>query len=122
MENDNAPVTKADLKAGFKEFGETFKLEMSEFLNDSLLPAIDGMIKEESKELRQEIQTENAKLRHELKDYIDRKLATHHADIVSAFRGDAERDKTYKFKILEILDRNKLIDNNEFIILKEMVE
>ncbi|MFH0780265.1 MAG: hypothetical protein V1928_05445 [Parcubacteria group bacterium] len=68
MENDSAPFTKADLKAGLNEFGQNFKVEISEFLNDSLLPAIDGMIKEESKELRQEIQKENAKLRFEAVD------------------------------------------------------
>ncbi|NQT49934.1 hypothetical protein HQ571_04530 [Candidatus Kuenenbacteria bacterium] len=102
------------------------KNDLGEFTDTVLLPAIENIIdtKLDGKfdSFEERIDLKFAKERHEIKDYIDRKLAVHHSEIVSVFRGEKERDKAYKLKLLSILQRNKLVDESETTVLQQLAQ
>jgi len=91
---ENKPVTIEDL---------------GKFTEQVLLPAIHSLIKEE-----------DGKLRHELKDYIDEKLADTKGDIIYYIKHGKERekDKKWKEKATEIFENNKLAAPQELQKLK----
>lgn len=55
------------------------------------------------------------------KDYLDDKLADLKGDIVTVIKGDRERDRAFKIKLLAIIKRNKLAKTNELKVLSELI-
>jgi recombinational DNA repair ATPase RecF len=115
---------------------EEMKMLLNEFADSMLLPAIDQLIDiklEEKLEEKLETKLEEkfggfraefdgklASHRYEMKDYMDKKLASHHADIISAIRGDKVRDKDYKTQVVGVLKRNGLVNKDESIALTQL--
>jgi len=88
--------------------------ELGEFTEDVLLPAVKDIIQEE-------IAVEIGKHRHEMKAYIDSKMEENKGDIISYIKGDRERDKNWKVKIVNILKREKLAKPQEIKILVNLI-
>src|SRR3989339_78658 len=101
--NNNNPVTK-------KELGEV----LGTFAEDVLLPAVERIVDEK-------IDQKLAKHTHEMKDYIDSKLADQKGDIIEYIKGEQERDNNWKLKVVEILKRNKLANPKELELLTDFV-
>ncbi len=81
-----------------------------EFIDDVLLPAIENIVKDEI-----------GQHRHEMKSYIDSKLTENKGDIIAYIKGDQERDKNWKIKIVGILERSKLDKPQELKILSDLI-
>ncbi len=88
--------------------------DLAEFTEEVLLPAVKDIVKDE-------IKIEIGKHRHEMKDYIDSKLAETKGDIISYIKGDKERDKSWKIKVINILKRQKLAKPEEIRILSDLI-
>lgn len=119
--NDNQPVTvgilnttlKKALKENNVELREEIKKDtlhlLGEFTEEVLLPAVDKIVDDK---------IGTAKI--ELKDYTHREITKLRGDLVVIVRGDKDRDQTFKTKVVEIFDRNKLAQPDELIILSEL--
>jgi len=107
-------LTKKDLNDLGERFENNFDLKLGKFTDDVLLPAVKNIVHDE-------IDSQVGKFRHELKDYIDDKLAETKGDIISYIKGDQERDKNWKFKIVNILKREKLAKPQELKILSNLI-
>lgn len=88
--------------------------DLAEFTEEVLLPAVKDIVKDE-------IKIEIGEHRHEMKDYIDSKLAETKGDIISYIKGDKERDKNWKVKVINILKRQKLAKPEEIQILSDLI-
>ncbi|MEK7068165.1 MAG: hypothetical protein AAB956_04160 [Patescibacteria group bacterium] len=84
--------------------------KLAEFTEAVVLPAVKEIVKEE-------VSLEIGRHRHEMKMYIDSKLAETKGDIIAFIKGDKERDKNWKIKIIEILKRQKLVKVDELNML-----
>ena len=62
-----------------------------------------------------------AKQTYELKNYIDSKTNETKGDIISIIKGDRDRDKNWKVKVVNILKREKLAKPQELKILAELI-
>lgn len=58
---------------------------------------------------------------YHLKSYIDDKLADTKGDIIAAIKGDKDRDKVFKIKLLTIIKRNKLAKESELKALSGLI-
>ena len=92
--------------------------DLGEFTKDVLLPAVKNIVKDTVKE---EIKTEIGKHRHDMKIYIDSKISENKGDIISYIKGDRERDKNWKIKVVNILKRGKLAKPQELKILIDLI-
>lgn len=75
-----------------------------------MLPAVNDIVSNEI-----------GKHRHEMKNYIDSKLSETKGDIISFIKGDQERDKTWKYKVVDILKRKKIAKPEEAEILANLI-
>lgn len=90
-----------------KKFGEidkSFDVKLGRFAEEVILPAVSRIISDEI-----------GKRHHEMKNYIDVKLPENKGDIISYMKGDRERDKSWKIKIVSILKREKLAETGNWI-------
>ena len=88
--------------------------DLCEFTEEVLLPSVKTIVKEE-------IKTEIGEHRHDMKVYIDSKMSENKCDIISYIKGDRERDKGWKMKIVNILKREKLVKPVELKILADLI-
>lgn len=96
--------------------------DLAEFTEEVLLPAIKDIVKDTVKnETDKIIDFKLGKHNIKLRDYIDTKLAETKGDIISYMKGDQERDKNWKLKVVKILDRKKLAKPDEIKFLKDLV-
>lgn len=120
--NKTEPITKADLNdlsnkleksfdKKFKKIDKSIDIKLGKFTEEVLLPAVSEIVSNEI-----------GKHRHEMKNYIDSKLTENKGDIISFIKGDKERDKSWKFKIINILEREKLAKPQELEILANLIK
>lgn len=88
--------------------------ELGEFTEDILLPAIENIVEEK-------VDTAIEKHRHEMKAYIDDKMGETKGDIISYIKGDQERDKSWKVKVVNILKRERIAKPQELKILVDLI-
>ena len=55
------------------------------------------------------------------KDYLDDKLADLKGDVIAVIKGDRERDRVFKTRLLMIIRRNKLAKASELKLLSELI-
>jgi hypothetical protein len=104
--------------------------DLGNFTEQVLLPAMENLLEEKldkkleeklDKKLEEKLDKKFAKHTHDMKDYIDSKLASTKGDIISFIKGDAERDKNWKSKVVQILKRSKLAKVDEIKILSDLI-
>jgi len=88
--------------------------DLAEFTKEVLLPAV-GRILDDKLDVR------FGEFKHEMKDYIDSKMAETKGDIISFMKGDQSRDKNWKMKVVNILKRQKLAKPDEIRILTDLI-
>ena len=88
--------------------------DLGKFTDDVLLPAIGNIVKDE-------IGIAIGKHRHEMKSYIDDKLAVNKGDIIAYIKGDQERDRNWKAKVVNILEKAKLAKPQDIEILTDLI-
>ncbi|MFH1233922.1 MAG: hypothetical protein V1649_04740 [Patescibacteria group bacterium] len=93
----------------FKKLDKSIDVKLCKFAEEVILPAVSNIVSGEI-----------GKHRHEMKNYIDSKLMENKGDIISFIKGDKERDKNWKFKIINILERKKLANPQELKILTNL--
>lgn len=98
-----------------KKIGE----ELGKVIEQNITPAMEAM--------RTELSGEIGKLRSDIIDHVDRKfneangeLARVKNEILAMIKGDRERDVEFKIKIIEVLDRSKLLQNEEVPFLQQL--
>lgn len=106
----NNSITAKDLDNLADRLDKGINIKLGKFTDDVLLPGIKNIVSDET-----------GKLRHELKNYIDDKLAETKGDIISFIKGDQERDKNWKLKVVNILKRENLIKSGELKILIDLL-
>lgn len=96
-----------------------------EYTDQFLIPAMSEIIKGESGTIKTEIKTEMkaemAKLEHNLKSYIDDKLANYTSDIFKRLERTFQRDKAFKEKLVDVLKKNKIGTAEEIAFLEGVV-
>ncbi len=107
---NNSPATKEEMKD-----------LLVEFANDFLIPAMSDMMDGKIDGLRTEMKSENVKLEHNLKTYIDRKLSDYTTDIFKRLEKESQKDKDYKQKVIEILKKNKIGTGEDIAFLQGFV-
>ena len=100
---NNKSITK-------KEFVEI----LGGFTEDVLLPSVERIFNEK-------IDQKFAKHAYEMKNYIDGKLADQKGDIIAYIKGDRERDRSWKMKVIEILKKSKLAKPQDITMLINFV-
>ena len=60
-------------------------------------------------------------MEYNLKSYLDDKLADLKGDVIAVIKGDRERDRAFKTKLLMIIRRNKLAKASELKLLLELI-
>lgn len=107
--------------------------QLAEFTEKTILPAVADIVdktveekletklEEKLEKLETRLEKKFAVFRNEIKDYFDRKLAETKGDIIAVIKGDRERDRTFKIKLLEIVKRNKLANPKELEFLVELI-
>ncbi|MDP2830544.1 MAG: hypothetical protein Q8O21_00580 [bacterium] len=88
--------------------------DLAEFTEEVLLPAVENIVD-------QKLDKRLAKQTHDMKNYIDSKLTETKGDIISYIKGDKERDKSWKIKVINILKRQKLAKPEEIRILSDLI-
>ncbi len=88
--------------------------DFMEFTDDVLLPAIENIVDDK-------LDKRFGEHTHEMKSYIDSKLTENKGDIIAYIKGDQERDKNWKIKILGVLKREKIIKPQELKILSDLI-
>jgi len=97
-----------------KKFGEIDKsldVKLGKFAEEVILPAVSRIVSGEI-----------GRHRHEMKNYIDVKLAENKGDIISYMKGDQERDKNWKMKVINIFKREKIANPQELEILINLLK
>ncbi|MFH0956147.1 MAG: hypothetical protein V1801_02980 [Candidatus Falkowbacteria bacterium] len=110
----NKPLIKADLDNLYNRLDKSFDLKLGKFTEEVILPAVENIVD-------QKLDSKFGKHTHEMKSYIDSKLAETKGDIISFMQGDQERDKNWKYKIINILKREKLAKPEEIKILANLI-
>lgn len=111
----NEYLTKKDLRE-----------ELGEFTEQVLLPAVERIIDERVPRIIDErvpriIDQKIGAHRDQMIDYIDRRLSSATGEIVAAIRGDRERDRVFKTKLVDLLKRRQLLDEHELLIFQELI-
>ncbi|PIR13026.1 hypothetical protein COV49_03620 [Candidatus Falkowbacteria bacterium CG11_big_fil_rev_8_21_14_0_20_39_10] len=106
-DKNNKPITKGEAKKVVSEV-------LGQFTEDVLLPSIEKIV-------NNQVDEKIGQHRHEMKNYIDEKLTSTKGDIISYIKGDRERDKNWKLKIVNILKREKLAKSSELKFLVDLV-
>lgn len=113
-QDKNKPLIKTDLDNLYNKLDKSidlkFDVKLGKFTEEVLLPAVNNIISDEI-----------GKHRHEMKNYIDSKLAETKGDIISFMKGDQERDKNWKYKVINILKRAKIAKPPEVEILTNLI-
>ncbi len=97
-----------------------------EFTEEVLLPRMSDLMEE--KIIQSEVRTEGrlqkalAQQTHDLKDYIDRKLADHTAEMFRRLDERYKKDKQFKEKILELFKRNNIGTPEDIAYLQGIVD
>lgn len=91
------------------------KIDLAEFTEDVLLPGVERIVDDKVKK-------EIGAFRHDIKDYIDVKLGETKGDIIAVIKGEKEKDKSFKTKVVEIFKRNKLGDQREIEFLEALIQ
>jgi hypothetical protein len=94
-----------------EKFDKKFKEGLAEFAEEVLLPAVERIV-----------DGKIAKSNHEMKSYLDDKLAETKGDIIAVIKGEKEKDKSFKTKVVEIFKRNKLGDQREIELLEALIQ
>ena len=94
------------------------KTELAEFTEETLLPAVERIVEDK---LENKLNAKFGEFRHEIKSYIDDKLADTKGDIIAVIKGEKERDRSFKEKVVEIFKRNKLTDKKETELLESLI-
>jgi hypothetical protein len=108
--------------------------DLANFTEQVLLPAVEEIIDKKiedsfdrkfdekfDKGLDKKLDLRFAKQTYELKSYVDSKAQEAKGDIIAFIKGDKERDRQWKMKILEIVERKKLTGQNEIKILTDLI-
>lgn len=110
----NTPVTVGILKEVVPEIiKEVMPAILGEYTEEVVLPAVREIVKDE-------VQKEIGEFRTEIKDYMDGKLNSLRGDLISVMKGEHDRDRSWKKKILDIIKRNKLAPDDEIDLLGEL--
>lgn len=122
----NGPITKVDLDnlydkldksfdvkfdKKFSEIDKSLDVKLGKFAEEVILPAVGRIVSDEI-----------GKHRHEMKNYIDIKLSENKGDIISYMKGDQERDKSWKMKVINIFKREKIAKPQELEILTNLLK
>ncbi|MFH1583115.1 MAG: hypothetical protein ABIB72_02230 [Candidatus Falkowbacteria bacterium] len=110
-QDKNKPLVKADLDNLYNRLDKSFDIKLGKFTDEVLLPAVNDIVSNEI-----------GKHRHEMKNYIDSKLAENEGNIISYIKGDQERDKSWKIKVVNILKRAKITKPAEVEILTNLIK
>lgn len=81
-----------------------------QFTDEFLIPRMAEMVKEESN-----------RLEHSLKDYIDRKLTDHTAQLFKRLEERDKKDRAFKEKILELLKKHNIGDTEDLAYLEGII-
>ncbi len=92
-----------------------------EYTDEFLLPRIGEMFQDSEKRMKEEINAANGKLNHDLKVYIDQKLADYTSDIFKRLDKKYQKDKEFKEKVVELFQRHKIGSAEELAFLKGLV-
>ncbi|MDD4901253.1 MAG: hypothetical protein PHS62_04065 [Patescibacteria group bacterium] len=95
----------------FDEINKSFDVKLGKFAEEVILPAVSRIVSDEV-----------GKHRHEMKNYIDVKLSENKGDIISYMKGDQERDKSWKTKVINIFKREKIANQQELEILINLIK
>ncbi|MBI4779419.1 hypothetical protein HY797_03135 [Candidatus Falkowbacteria bacterium] len=125
----NKPLAKADLDNLYNRLDKSVDIKFGRFAEEVILPAVENIVDQKldskfgkfSHEIDQKLDSKLGKFNHEMKSYIDSKLAETKGDIISFMKGDQERDKNWKYKIISILKREKLAKPEEVKILANLI-
>lgn len=109
--NDLGKFTEEVLLPSVKK---VVKNDLCEFTEEVLLPAVEKIVD-------QKLDKRLAEQTHDMKVYIDSKMSENKGDIISYIKGDRERDKGWKMKIVNILKREKLVKPVELKILADLI-
>lgn len=109
--NDLGKFTEEVLLPSVKK---AVKNDLCEFTEEVLLPAVENIVD-------QKLDKRLAKQTHDMKNYIDSKLSETKGDIISYIKGDSERDRNWKMKVVNILKREKLVKPVELKILADLI-
>lgn len=117
-QDKNKPLVKADLDNLYNRLDKSidlkFDIKLGKFTEEVILPAVENI-------MDQKLDSKLGKFNHEMKNHIDSKLTETKGDIISFMKGDQERDKNWKYKIINILKREKLAKPEEVKILSNLI-
>lgn len=107
----NKPIVKADLDNLYEKLDNSFDDKLGKFAEEVILPAVGRIISDGI-----------GKHWHEMKNYIDVKLSETKGDIISYMKGDQERDKNWKMKVINIFKREKIAKPQELEMLANLLK
>jgi len=113
-QSKNKSLVKADLDNLFNKLDKSFDVKLGKFTEEVILPAVENIVE-------QKLDSKLGQHTHEMKSYMDSKLAETKGDIISFIKGDQDRDKNWKNKIINILKREKLAKPAEIKILANLI-
>ena len=108
--DDLAKITKAGFDAVDKRFDAV----------DKKFDAVDKRFATVDKKF-EAVDKRFGEMEYNLKLYLDDRLADLKGDIIAVIKGDRERDRAFKVKLLAIIRRNKLAKTNELKLLSELI-
>jgi hypothetical protein len=94
------------------------KTELAEFTEETLLPAVEKIVDDK---LEEKLNVKFGEFRHEIKSYIDDKLADTKGDIIFAIRGEKDKDKSFKLKLVNMMKHDRINDQQEIAALEVLI-
>lgn len=95
----------------------------NEFLIPKMVKIIDERLEEKlEQKLEQKLKTHFAGFEHRLKDYIDRKLTDHTAELFKRLDERYGREKQFKEKIVELFRKHKIGSSEDLAFLEGLVQ
>lgn len=109
------------VKSGFDGVDENFRTVDKRFKSmDKRFESMDKRFGSMDKRF-ESMDKRLGELEYNLKSYLDDKLADTKGDIIAVLKGDREKDKIFKLKLLTIIKRNKLANEGELKVMLELI-
>ncbi len=115
-------AVSATMKTKKTDLNKTVTLGvLLEYTDEFLLPRIGEMFEDSEKRLKKYVNEENGQLKHELKTYIDDKLADYTSDIFKRLDKKYQKDHAFKEKVVTLFKKHRIGSAEEIAFLEGLV-
>lgn len=93
-----------------EKFDKKFKEGLAEFTEEVLLPAVEMIV-----------DGKIAQSNHEMKSYLDDKLAETKGDIIAVIKGEKQKDVKFKQDVVDVFKQNKLVNHDKIEQMEALI-